>query len=78
MIRPRVGIDPVRVRFVERVAHVRIERGGDIASWQAANRGSAFSPARIHIYYLCCASVVLFAAGCQAGGVEVGFCPPAV
>lgn len=78
MIRPRVGIDPVRVRSSERVAHVQIGEGGGQQHAHNVDRGSAFSPARIHIYYLLSASVVLFAAGCQAGGVEVGFSPPAV
>lgn len=61
------------------VWHVReSERGGGIAPWHNVDRGSASSPARIHIYYLCCASVVLFPAGCQVGLVQGGFCPPAV
>lgn len=61
------------------VWHVReSERGGDIAPWQAADRGSADAPPRAYTYYLWCASVVLFAAECQAGLVQVGFCPPAV
>lgn len=74
----REGIDPARVRFVERVARPRIAHPHPPANARTRDPGSAEAEAGIHMYYLLCASVVLFAAGCQVGLVQGGFSPPAV
>jgi len=78
MAHRREGIDSARVRFVEPHTRPRIAHPHPPANARTRDRGSAGAAAGIHIYYLCCASVVLFAAGCQVGLVQGGFSPPAV